>query len=192
MVDSLVPHPTVHWIEESYSNASIDKFTFRNFFGVYEKDDGQLEYKRGWERIPENWYRLVGEYGLVDLNVDLAAWVTQHPELANIGGNLGEVNSFAGVDMKNITGGVLNAVTLLEGNNLICFTLEIVKAFAPNSLSPLFATLEKPLQLINDALLDPLLDLDCPAFDELKEGGEDLLESLLDKFPGAKKSGFAL
>lgn len=128
----------------------------------------------------------------MNLNLDMVNWATQHPELANIGGNLGEVNSFAGVDLKDLTGGVLNAASLLEGNNLICFTLEIVKTFAPNSLSPLFATLEKPLQLINDALLDPLLDLDCPAFDELKEGGEDLLSQLLDKFPGAKESGFAL
>jgi hypothetical protein len=128
---------------------------------------------------------------MVELNMDLVTWMLKHPELANIGGNLGEVNSFAGVDLKNITGGVLNAVSLLEGNNLICFTLDIVKAFVPNSLSSIFKTLEKPLRLVNDALLDPLLDLDCPAFDELTEGGEDLLESLIDQFPGAARSGAA-
>lgn len=165
---------------------------FQSYWGVYEDDQGNLEYKKGWERIPENWYRISGEYGLVPLNLDLVSWVLQHPELASIGGNMGEVNSFAGVDLSNLTGGVLNSASLLEGNNLICFTLEIVKTFAPNSLSPLFSTLEKPLALINDAILDPLLDLNCPAFKELEEGGDDLLASLLDKFPGAKKSGFAL
>lgn len=162
-----------------------------SFWGVYETEQGILEYKKGWERIPENWYRFAGEYGLISLNLDIVNWATKHPQLANIGGNLGEVNSFAGVDLTNITGGVLNAVSLLEGNNLICFTLEIVKTFVPNSLSGLFKTLEKPLQLVNDALLDPLLDLDCPAFDELEAGGEDLLEGLLEKFPGAAKSGAA-
>jgi hypothetical protein len=150
-----------------------------------------LKYNRGWERIPENWYRLQGDYGFVHLNLDLLAWISKHPELANMGGNLGEVNSFAGIDLEDLTGGVVNAVTLLEGNNLICFTLEIIKAFAPNSLSTLFATLEKPLQLINDALLDPLLDLNCPAMDELTKGGKDILSDLSKKYPGAMKSGVA-
>lgn len=164
---------------------------FESFWGVYKTDDGKLEYKKGWERIPQNWYRLVGDYGLVPLNLDLVAWVTQHPQLASIGGNMGEVNTFAGVDLGNITGGVVNSLSLLEGNNLVCFTLEIVKTFAPNSLSSLFATLAKPLEMITDAISLPLLDLDCPAFDDLEEGGEDLIGNLLEKFPGAKKSGYA-
>lgn len=128
---------------------------------------------------------------LGDLNLDLLAWIKKHPKLASIGGNLGKVNSFAGLDFNNITSGAINAATLLEGNNLVCFALELVKAFAPNSLSTLFTTLGKPLQVINDALLDPLLDLDCPAMRELQEGGNDILSDLLEKYPGAKKSGFA-
>lgn len=95
------------------------------------------------------------------------------------------------MDLNNVTGGVLNSASLLEGNNLVCFALEIVKTFAPNSLSTLFNTLEKPLELINDAILDPLLDLNCPGFDELAKGGEDLMASLLAKYPGAKRSGYA-
>lgn len=150
-----------------------------------------MEYRRGWERIPNGWYRYGGEYGLVQGALDIVSWVLQHPRLANIGGNLGEVNSFAGVDLGNITGGVLNSVSLLEDNNLVCFALHIVETFAPNSLSSLFKSIRKPLQMINDALLDPLLDLDCPAFDELEAGGKDILAGLLDKYPGAKKSGYA-
>ncbi|KAL6849199.1 hypothetical protein ACO1O0_008729 [Amphichorda felina] len=169
----------------------LTKEVFESFWGVYKTDDGKLEYKKGWERIPQNWYRLVGDYGLVPLNLDLVAWVAQHPQLASIGGNMGEVNTFAGVDLGNITGGVVNSLSLLEGNNLVCFTLEIVKTFAPNSLSSLFATLAKPLEMITDAISLPLLDLDCPAFDDLEEGGEDLIGNLLKKFPGAKKSGYA-
>ena len=164
----------------------------QSFWAVYEDSQGNLEYKRGWERIPDNWYRIAGDYGLVALNLDLLAWVARHPQLASIGGNLGEVDSFAGVDLSDLTGGVLNAGALLEGNNLLCFALEVVKTFAPNSLSSLFKTLEAPLQLVNDALLDPLLDLNCPAYKELSEGGRDVVGELLEKFPGAKKSGFAL
>ncbi len=150
-----------------------------------------MTYQKGSERIPENWFRFHGEYTLAKLNVDLVSWVRKHPRLASIGGNLGEVNSFSGVDWADLTGGAINAATLLEGNNLVCFSLEIVKAFAPNSLSTLFSSLTKPLKLINDAVLDPLLDLGCPAFDELRAGGKDVLGTLLNKYPGAKKSGFA-
>jgi hypothetical protein len=167
------------------------KEVFMSFWGVYENGKGELQYKKGWERIPDNWYRLQGEYGLVPLNLDLINWVMQHPELGNIGGNLGEVNSFAGVDLTDISGGVVNALNLLEGNNLMCFTLNIVKTFAPNSLSSLFKTLEKPLNLLNGAILDPLLDLNCPAFDELTARGTDIME-ILKKFPGAVKGAFAL
>jgi hypothetical protein len=173
------------------TDSHVAKEVLQSFWGVYEDSQGNLEYKRGWERIPENWYRIAGDYGLVPLNLDLLAWVARHPQLASIGGNLGEVDSFAGVDLSDLTGGVLNAGALLEGNNLLCFALEVVKTFAPNSLSSLFKTLETPLQLVNDALLDPLLDLDCPAYKELGEGGRDVFAELLEKFPGAKKSGFA-
>lgn len=36
----------------------------------------------------------------------------------SIGGNTGTVNSFTGVDLGDTTGGVYNAQTLFEGNNL--------------------------------------------------------------------------
>ena len=168
------------------------KEVFESFWAVTKDSKGNLKYNVGWERIPENWYRLAGDYGLVNLNVDLVAWVHRHPKLASIGGNMGEVNTFGGVDIQNITGGAINALTLLEDNNLMCFTLEIVKAFAPNSLSSLFKTLKAPLKLVSDAVLDPLLSLDCPAFEELEKNGENILDNLLGKFPGAEKSGSGL
>lgn len=73
---------------------------FQSFWGVYEAENGDLEYKKGWERIPENWYRISADYGLLGLNLDLVAWVAQHPRLVSVGGNLGKVNSFAGVDIE--------------------------------------------------------------------------------------------
>lgn len=162
----------------------------RSFYGVHE-ENGELVYKRGWEQIPENWYRIAVDYGLVQTNLDLVDWIMQHPVLASVGGNLGRVNSFAGVNVEDITGGVLNATSLLEGNNLMCFVLQVVKTFAPNSLSSLFQTLELPLKLVNDAVLSPLLDLSCPAFKDMSMDGKDFLTGLMDKYPGAAKSGFA-
>jgi hypothetical protein len=163
---------------------------FASFFGVYE-ENGTLVYRRGHEQIPANWYRLGVDYGLVDLNLDLVQWFLKYPVLASIGGNQGTVDSFAGLDLEDITGGVLNAASLLEGNNLVCFVLEIVKTFAPNSLSTLFKTLQAPLELITKAVADPLLDLSCPAFKDMQMDGTDLLSGLLAKYPGAGKSGVA-
>lgn len=156
------------------------------------KENGKLVYNEGHERIPENWYRLAADYGFVNYNLDLVALVVKHPELLSIGGNQGKVNTFVGVNLADLTGGVLNATTLLEGNNLICFTLTILKTFVPNSLSTVAKLLDAPLKLINKAILDPLLDLSCPAFADLTMGGEDLWKALIDKYPGAKQSGLAL
>lgn len=168
----------------------LTKNVFSSFYAVYE-EDGKLVYRKGHEQIPANWYRIGMDYGLVQLNLDLVGWFMKYPILASIGGNLGKVDNFAGLDLEDITGGVLNATSLLEGNNLVCFVLQVVKTFTPNSLSSLFKTLEDPLKLVNDAILDPLLDLSCPAFKDMALDGTDLLTGLLNRYPGANKSGFA-
>ncbi|KAI1812849.1 Chloroperoxidase [Poronia punctata] len=169
----------------------LSKDVLKSFFGVYT-ENGKLVYKEGHEQIPENWYRLAIDYGLVNYNLDLIPLVLKHPELLSIGGNQNGVNTFAGVNLADLTGGVLNLTTLLEGNNLICFTLTILKTFVPNSLSTVVKLLEAPLKLVNKALLSPLLDLSCPAFKDLTLGGEDLYNGLLNKYPGAKQNGFPM
>jgi hypothetical protein len=110
----------------------------------------------------------------------------------SIGGNTGTVNSFSGLDLDNVTGGVLNAESLLENNNLLCFTFELLKTFLPNSLSPLIATLTVPIELVTDTLAAPILSLACPAWKDMMEGGEPLWDAIQDKFPGASKAGSSL
>ncbi|KAJ3572942.1 heme-thiolate peroxidase [Xylaria arbuscula] len=169
----------------------LSKEVLSSFFGVCE-ENGRQVYREGHERIPENWYRLAVDYDLISYNLDLVAWLIKHPVLLSIGGNLGEVNTFAGVDIANITGGILNTAKLLEGNNLICFTLTVLKTFVPSSVtSTVFATLEPLLNFVDDILLHPLLDLSCPVFADLKLGGTDLWSGLLDRYPGAGQSGMA-
>jgi len=163
---------------------------FKSFFAV-TSENGRLVYKTGHERIPENWYRTPVDYSLAQLNIDIVQWVAKYPVLGSVGGNLGRVNSFAGVDVQDVTGGVLNSARLLQGNNLVCLALEAVKTFAPNSLSSLFKVLEIPLGLVNDAVLGPLLSLDCPVFRDLTMDGTDLLAALLRTYPGAGRSGVA-
>ncbi|KAG0650752.1 Dothistromin biosynthesis peroxidase dotB [Hyphodiscus hymeniophilus] len=111
--------------------------------------------------------------------------------MACIGGNTGTVNSFTGVDLANLTGGVLNAATLLENNNLMCFVLEAVKTLAPSSLSTLFSILAVPLQLVTSTIGSAVLSLSCPAFKDLTIGEQGFAEGIQAMFPGAAKSGSA-
>jgi len=120
------------------------------------------------------------------LNIDIISFILQYPELGSIGGNTGTVNSFTGVDLGDLTGGVFNITTLLEGNNLLCFVFEIVKTVAPNSLSTLFSVLKVPLELITDTIGAALLNISCPAFADLTVGGQSFEEGVQNLFPGAK------
>lgn len=127
----------------------------------------------------------------MDLNLDLIDWVSKYPVLGSIGGNLGRVNSFAGVNLEDVSGGVVNSASLLQGNNMVCFALEVVKTFAPNSLSTLFSVLTVPLKLVDSAVLGPLLSLGCPVYGDLTMGRTDFMTGLLNTYPGAKRSGVA-
>ena len=163
-----------------------------SFYGVHLSGDGSLEYRQGHEQIPENCYHTPIDYGLVQVNLDTLAMIAQYPELGIIGGNVGTVNSFTGVDLDDITGGVLNASKLLESNNLICFALQVVKMASPSYLNKLHATLDKPLKLITKIVSAPLLSLDCPVWDDLTMEGKPLWTVLEEKFPGAKRSQSAI
>jgi len=162
-----------------------------SFLGVTEQDGGAMTYNHGWERIPENWYRRPIDYGLVGMNLDLVRMIVEYPVLASIGGNMGKTDSFAGVDLGDISGGVLNTPMLLEDNNLLCFALELVKTVAPNSLSTLFKVVGLPLQIITETINLSLLDLTCPGFADLQENGSSLgdiisnLDGFLHGLPGA-------
>lgn len=96
------------------------------------------------------------------------------------------------MNLEDPIGGIFNAATLLESNNLLCFAFEIVKTVAPNSLATLFAVVTKPLQLLTDALDLPLLNLRCPALYDIVVDGKDFEMDLQTTFPGVEKSGGAL
>ncbi|KAK6216308.1 hypothetical protein LQW54_003699 [Pestalotiopsis sp. IQ-011] len=182
----------------NYSEGSlqgvITKDMFKSFFAVVDDATAAsgMVYQRGHERMPDNWFRRPIPWGLVDLNLDVLKWSERHPFLLDVGGNTGEINTFTGLDLSNITGGLLNTASLLEGNNLICFSLEIAKTFGPNSLSTLYKLLSVPAGILTDALSTPLLDLSCPVYADLSDQGDGIAASLLATYPGAQKAGSAL
>lgn len=98
--------------------------------------------------------------------------------MAVVGGNTGSPNTFTGVNIADLTSGVFNAETLLEGNNLMCFAFQTVNAAAPDILKGLIGNVLVAVQKLTDALEPLLSPLGCPQLAKYDT-------TLLAKFPGA-------
>ncbi|KAJ3928404.1 MAG: hypothetical protein NXY57DRAFT_1063857 [Lentinula lateritia] len=161
---------------EEYPEGRLDRETLKSFYGITGSEEDDFVYTSGYERIPDNWYkRAIGdEYGIVSYFDELSGIALAHPKFFSIGGNTGQVDSFTGVDLTDLTGGVYHANTLLEGNNLKCFTLQAMMVHLPIGAT---GPLEDVLDELAD-MVDPLLRTwDCPKLEKIDE-------SLLEKFPG--------
>jgi hypothetical protein len=87
------------------------------------------------------------------------------------------VNSFVGVDVGDLTGGVFDATTLFEGNNLGCFAFQAVQQGLPSILSGLFQNIAPAIALLNENLTPVTQLLNCPALNYFDQ-------SLFNQFPG--------
>lgn len=109
--------------------------TMQAWFGV-KGTNGNYNAVQGTERIPTNWYRRALEYPY-EVDYFLADTVNAallHPKFLSIGGNTGTTDSFAGVDVANLTGGVFKSDDLLKGNNLGCFVFQLSAQVKPDFL----------------------------------------------------------
>lgn len=147
----------------------LEPHVLKQFFSV-TGEKGNYVHQPGLERIPEDWYRRPGgkdQYNAVDVFIDLLAGAKDYPKTLRFGGNTGTTNSFTGVDLADLTGGVFNGASLLEGNNLACFAYQAAMAGGVDELDGLIGAL--------GGLLDPVLDpikaafsgLACPQLSEL-------------------------
>ena len=111
-----------------YPEGYLDGDVLKSFHSI-TGDPGSFTYTPGYEAIPDNWYkRAIGdEYTIPYFLVDLVAAATQYPEFLDVGGNTGTTNSFTGVDIADLTGGVYNAQNLLEGDNALCFSYQFAQ-----------------------------------------------------------------
>ncbi|KAJ7758834.1 hypothetical protein DFH07DRAFT_772411 [Mycena maculata] len=75
---------------------------------------------------------ILGALGLVAL----AMWLA-YPELVLIGGNVNGVNTYAPININNLTRGVYNEESLLEGSSAACFVLQATQILVPDALSDL-------------------------------------------------------
>ncbi|KAG4429585.1 hypothetical protein IFR05_014934 [Cadophora sp. M221] len=182
----LVPPIAHHFVINLMSNHSADNIqgtltreTLKSFFSI-SGPDGAHVWTAGHERIPLNWYKrpTANPYGAVPAFADVAILATKYPEIVQFGGNTGTPNSFVGVDPGDITGGVLNGVTLLQGNNLGCFFFQAAQQAIPSVLSGVVANLAPVIALVNQYISPVTQILNCPALNTFNQ-------SAFNQFPGA-------
>ncbi|KAI8939510.1 hypothetical protein NX059_003281 [Plenodomus lindquistii] len=159
---------------------TLTREVLKSFFAV-TGEPGSFVHNRGQERIPENWYKRPGgvdRYNLVDVFTDLLTNEALYPGTFRIGGNTGEVDTFTGVNLDELTGGVFNAATLLEGNNGACFLLSASLAGLPDITDPLLGPVGSVLGWAREQLGPVGQSLGCPQLASLDN-------SLFSQFPGA-------
>lgn len=160
----------------------LDGYNFKTFFGV-AGDPGSFVWERGQEMVPENWYRRPSDnpYTANDVAEDVAIGYAAYPDTLKYGGNTGTPNSFVGLDVANLTGGVYNAQNLLDGNNFACFAFSLAEQGIPDFLNPAINDIAPVTDLVNQYFAPIIGNLSCP-----QQGQYDI--GLFDQFPGYKYS----
>ncbi|CBX99130.1 hypothetical protein LEMA_P083690.1 [Plenodomus lingam JN3] len=149
----------------------LDYATIQSWFGI-NGESGSYTATQGAERIPENWYRRALEYPY-ETNyflADTANAARLHPKFLSIGGNTGKTNTFTGVDVADMTGGVFNGRTLLEGNSFSCYVYQLLAQAKPDILLG-------ALNGLTSAIGNVIVALACPKLQKLDA-------RLLKQFPG--------
>lgn len=147
----------------------LNQDVLKSFFAVSGDSPDQFAYHPGNERIPDNWYRraIGDEYTIPYFETDVLAWAAQAPEILGVGGNTGTTNSFTGVSVADLTGGVFDSSTLLNGNNLQCFAFQALQQGAPDVLKGLFTDITRPLGMLNDQINSVIGGLACPQLQKI-------------------------
>lgn len=112
----------------------------------------------------DNWYRrpIGNEYTIPAFAADAVQLQLAVPDRVAVGGNLGTAGSFVGVDLGDLTGGVYNSATLLQGNNLICFGYEVLLTAVPDVLKGVLGDISSALNLITGKIAPQFAQFNCP------------------------------
>lgn len=124
--------------------------------------------------------RAIGdEYTIPFFQEDLLLAALKYPEFLDVGGNVGRPNSFIGVDIANLTGGVYNSQELTKGNNAACFASEFLTQAMPDMLrcSGVLANIESALATFNQQMSASFGQFNCPQITNLDD-------SQFSQFPG--------
>lgn len=125
--------------EEGSNRMYLDEANLFPFFSIHRhKNNGTLYHIPGHERIPHNWFRrpLASEFSLLDIVRNVLTSSAAYPEFLSVGGNAGKVNTYAGVNVGDLTGGLLNVAKLTSNQDaLSCFLYQgVVQSVIPTQL----------------------------------------------------------
>lgn len=161
---------------------TLNREVLKSFFAV--TGDGPFTHNRGQERIPENWYKrpAANAYNIPGVLLDNQINNAMYPGIIRIGGNTGTVDSFAGVDLTDLTGGVFNTGDLADGNKGACFLLQASMAGLPDISNPLLGAVGSVLGWAKQQLGPLGQKFDCPELATFDN-------QLFNPFPGYKFRG---
>lgn len=175
----------------AYPEGFLDRNTLKSFYAMTGTDDSNMVYTPGTERIPDNWYTRAADdpYDVPLVDQDLTKLFSENPELVAFSGNTGTVNSFTGLNLANLTGGLYNAETLLQGNNLACFLLQSVAVASPDIIrnTGVIADIAGAVAQINDAVTKAVVNLDCTKLSKYEYDDSQL--SIYQGYTKLKKDG---
>ncbi|KAK6065444.1 oxidase [Seiridium cupressi] len=168
---------------EQYPDGYLSRQTFASFFGVEGHDESNFVMNQGGERISDNWYRrpIGDDFSLAAFLLDVVEHGLIYPPLLSIGGNTGTPNSFAGVDISDLTGGVFDAASLLDPEKLQCFVLQLVMTETPDFLGSSFSNLPAAMAPLLDRVQQALTGKLCPQLNKINS-------QLFEKYPGYTKA----
>ena len=88
-----------------------------------------------------------------------------------MGGNTNGVNTYTGVSLSDLTGGVLNAENLFDVDNPkgACFYAQLAQSLIPDAASGLLSALSPVTKLLNDNILSVIGGMDCPIVDSFDQ-----------------------
>jgi hypothetical protein len=160
----------------------LNQEVLKSFFSI-TGESGNFTWTEGHEKIPENWHkRAIGdEYTIPFFMGDVLAAAAQYPQFLDIGGNTGKPNTFTGVDLQNLTGGVFDGATLLQGNNLECFVFQSLQQVLPDILKGLVSNVADAMSPLENKIGTLLAPLGCPTLRKFDT-------TQFDQYPGGKGS----
>ncbi|KAJ6450188.1 Chloroperoxidase [Mycena sanguinolenta] len=167
---------------EEYPDGYFTVDTLCSMFGVQRYPNGTLELMPGGPRFPAGWRPRSTPVNLIsDVVPNLIKMWTTYPETMQIGGNLGTVNSFFGLDISDFTNGVYTAASLLEGDNAACFVYQVSQQLMPVAVKNVEDAVYALLESTFDNAGDLFPSLVCPELAGVKT-------EMLEKYPGYTRS----
>ncbi|KAF1973925.1 Cloroperoxidase, partial [Bimuria novae-zelandiae CBS 107.79] len=147
---------------------TLNHEVLKSFFAV-TGEPGSFVWKEGHERIPENWCKRPDDLGFEHIAADALVNNAMYPGQIAVGGNLGKVNTFTGVELGKLTGGTYDAKALLEGDNLACFVLQASQQAMPGQLKGPLNLVDELLRWVTDQLEPLTSKLSCPQLSNFRK-----------------------